>query len=328
MRMLESGGHDSKPISSCDFQPVPIEKARPTSSTSTTDEREKWAAQAYRLATVGEDNHYPCVAAFLCALTRRPLLELAEHTHFVHGVAWHPLNEYIATQSSDRAMHVYRISDTARGRVRARDARLVGTPSAFRVVPSGLGRSDAIAFAAHPARVPCTSCVLVTFVPRATPCLPPRLRWRRPRAAVGLGLGLGRGSSDLSPANLQIEKEWWKPWTTFRCTTMQAYDLAWSPTGDFWSRGARIMWRGCLRAWMVSVGTFLSCFMSHWCVGALRRLVLSCCISPLSPLPPHPDAVRATSVSVDLDVLQFFSWSAGAMLFFNGGSQGCLALSG
>lgn len=25
-----------------------------------------------------------------------------EHTHFVQGVAWDPLNEYIATQSSDR----------------------------------------------------------------------------------------------------------------------------------------------------------------------------------------------------------------------------------
>ena len=36
--------------------------------------------------------------------------EIAEHSHYVQGVAWDPLNEYIATQSSDRSMHVYRIS--------------------------------------------------------------------------------------------------------------------------------------------------------------------------------------------------------------------------
>src|SRR6202042_1372575 len=36
--------------------------------------------------------------------------EIAEHNHYVQGVAWDPLNEYIATQSSDRSMHVYGIS--------------------------------------------------------------------------------------------------------------------------------------------------------------------------------------------------------------------------
>jgi WD40 repeat protein len=36
--------------------------------------------------------------------------EIAEHSHYVQGVAWDPLNEYIATQSSDRSMHVYRIN--------------------------------------------------------------------------------------------------------------------------------------------------------------------------------------------------------------------------
>ncbi|KAH8899310.1 WD40 repeat-like protein [Thozetella sp. PMI_491] len=33
--------------------------------------------------------------------------QIAEHSHFVQGVAWDPLNEYIATQSSDRSVHVY-----------------------------------------------------------------------------------------------------------------------------------------------------------------------------------------------------------------------------
>ncbi|KAI0305092.1 WD40-repeat-containing domain protein [Multifurca ochricompacta] len=39
--------------------------------------------------------------------------------------------------------------------------------------------------------------------------------------------------SDLSADDLQFEKEYWKPRTTFRCTTMQVYDLAWSPTGEY-----------------------------------------------------------------------------------------------
>lgn len=32
---------------------------------------------------------------------------MADHNHYVQGVAWDPLNEYIATQSSDRSVHVY-----------------------------------------------------------------------------------------------------------------------------------------------------------------------------------------------------------------------------
>ncbi len=61
--------------------------------------------------------------------------------------------------------------------------------------------------------------------------------------------------SDLSAEELQNEKEYWKPRTTFRyeryqraltrarahpygvvllgVTTMQVYDLAWSPTGEY-----------------------------------------------------------------------------------------------
>lgn len=35
--------------------------------------------------------------------------EIAESLHVVQGVAWDPFNEYIATQSSDRSMHIYRI---------------------------------------------------------------------------------------------------------------------------------------------------------------------------------------------------------------------------
>ena len=50
VRTLEIRWHDSKPISTCDFQPVPFKKARPASD-------KHFPAQAYRLATGGEDNH-------------------------------------------------------------------------------------------------------------------------------------------------------------------------------------------------------------------------------------------------------------------------------
>lgn len=33
--------------------------------------------------------------------------QIAEHSHYVQGVAWDPWNEYIATQSSDRSVHIY-----------------------------------------------------------------------------------------------------------------------------------------------------------------------------------------------------------------------------
>ena len=36
--------------------------------------------------------------------------QIAEHNHYVQGVTWDPLNEYLATQSSDRSVHVYKLS--------------------------------------------------------------------------------------------------------------------------------------------------------------------------------------------------------------------------
>ena len=50
VRTLEIRWHDNKPISTCDFQPMPFKKARPTSDKGFT-------TQSYRLATGGEDNH-------------------------------------------------------------------------------------------------------------------------------------------------------------------------------------------------------------------------------------------------------------------------------
>lgn len=58
-RTLEIRWHDSKPISTCDFQPSSFKKARPQQQNGGDgmEWAEKWAEQKYRLATGGEDNH-------------------------------------------------------------------------------------------------------------------------------------------------------------------------------------------------------------------------------------------------------------------------------
>lgn len=47
------------------------------------------------------------IARIYNAATGSLVRQIAEHSHFVQGVAWDPLNEYIATQSSDRSVHIY-----------------------------------------------------------------------------------------------------------------------------------------------------------------------------------------------------------------------------
>lgn len=51
-RTLEIRWHDSKPISTCDFQPISFKKARPNPG-----QEKNFASHSYRLATGGEDNH-------------------------------------------------------------------------------------------------------------------------------------------------------------------------------------------------------------------------------------------------------------------------------
>ncbi|GAA6014361.1 hypothetical protein JCM10207_005435 [Rhodosporidiobolus poonsookiae] len=47
--------------------------------------------------------------------TGSPLCKIADHGSYVQGVAWDPLEEFIATQSSDRSMHVYSYADAPTG---------------------------------------------------------------------------------------------------------------------------------------------------------------------------------------------------------------------
>ncbi|KAJ7209271.1 WD40-repeat-containing domain protein [Mycena pura] len=166
-RTLEIRWHDSKPISSCDFQPVPVKKARPPAG-----DLRAFGAQAYRLATAGEDNH---VRVWMV------------HPHIQPpGLGGDPAParparvEYLATLSRhSAAVNVVRFSPNGEFLASAGDDGMV-----------------------------------IIWAPSATP----------QTSTYG---------SDLSAEDLQHEKEYWKPRTTFRCTTMQVYDLAWSPTGEF-----------------------------------------------------------------------------------------------
>ncbi|KAK7042652.1 WD-repeats-region domain-containing protein [Favolaschia claudopus] len=174
-RTLEIRWHDSKPISSCDFQPVQFKKARPQG-----DPR-AFASQAYRLATGGEDNH---VRVWMVYPNIRPAEVEAESMPDA-GPPRPARVEYLATLSRhSAAVNVVRFS------------------------PNG----EFIASAGDDGMV-------IIWAQSATP----------QTSTYG---------SDLSPEDLQHEKEYWKPRTTFRCTTMQVYDLAWSPTGEYLLTGS------------------------------------------------------------------------------------------
>ncbi|KAF4632469.1 hypothetical protein G7Y89_g5658 [Cudoniella acicularis] len=97
------------------------QNAKPTFGDDGTEDKEAWrtrhmcrstGAEIYDLAwspdgvyfiTGSMDN----VARIYNAQTGQLIRQIAEHQHYVQGVAWDPLNEYIATQSSDRSVHIY-----------------------------------------------------------------------------------------------------------------------------------------------------------------------------------------------------------------------------
>ncbi|KAH9925021.1 WD40 repeat-like protein [Epithele typhae] len=169
VRTLEIRWHDSKPISTCDFQPVPFKKARPTAD-------KLFPSQAYRLATGGEDNH---VRLWMVHPNILPP-SLVEGAGDAPPAPRPPRVEYLATLSRhSAAVNVVRFS------------------------PNG----DMIASAGDDG-------MIIVWAPTNSP------------HASSYG-------SDLTPEDMQHEKEHWKPRTTFRCTTMQVYDLAWSPSGEY-----------------------------------------------------------------------------------------------
>lgn len=62
-----------------------------------------WSPDGQFFITGSMDN----VARIYNANDGRIVRQIAEHNHYVQGVAWDPLNEYVATQSSDRSIHIY-----------------------------------------------------------------------------------------------------------------------------------------------------------------------------------------------------------------------------
>ncbi|XPS94052.1 Chromatin assembly factor 1 subunit [Ascochyta lentis] len=62
-----------------------------------------WSPDGVYFITGSMDN----VARIYNAQTGAIVRQIAEHNHYVQGVAWDPLNEFIATQSSDRSVHIY-----------------------------------------------------------------------------------------------------------------------------------------------------------------------------------------------------------------------------
>lgn len=67
-----------------------------------------WLPDGRYVATGAMDN----ITAIYDAETGRRVCELADHLHYVQGVAWDPLNEYLATQGADRTVHVYRLRES------------------------------------------------------------------------------------------------------------------------------------------------------------------------------------------------------------------------
>ncbi|KAF8473917.1 WD40-repeat-containing domain protein [Kalaharituber pfeilii] len=62
-----------------------------------------WSPDGVFFITGSMDN----IARVWNAQTGQIVRQIAEHNHYVQGVAWDPLNEFIATQSSDRSVHIY-----------------------------------------------------------------------------------------------------------------------------------------------------------------------------------------------------------------------------
>ena len=75
-----------------------------------------WSPNGETLAVGGTD----FVARIINVQDGHVIREISEHNHYVQGIAWDPLNEFIATQSSDRSVHVHNLQ--TRRHDRDRDA--------------------------------------------------------------------------------------------------------------------------------------------------------------------------------------------------------------
>ncbi|RBR23440.1 uncharacterized protein FIESC28_03622 [Fusarium coffeatum] len=100
---------------------VPSETPQTAFGSDAPEDKESWrakhmcrssGAEIYDLAWSPDGIHFIIgsmdnIARIYNAQSGTLVRQIAEHSHYVQGVTWDPLNEYIATQSSDRSVHIY-----------------------------------------------------------------------------------------------------------------------------------------------------------------------------------------------------------------------------
>lgn len=68
-----------------------------------------WSPDSKYIATGSMDN----ITRIYDTITGQQVSQLAEHNHYVQGVAWDPRNEFLATQSADRSVHIYSLKHSS-----------------------------------------------------------------------------------------------------------------------------------------------------------------------------------------------------------------------
>ncbi|PKS09887.1 hypothetical protein jhhlp_004510 [Lomentospora prolificans] len=100
---------------------VPSETHQAAFGSDGLEDKETWrarhmcrssGAEIYDLAWSPDGSHFIIgsmdnIARIYNTASGYLVRQIAEHSHYVQGVAWDPLNEFIATQSSDRSVHIY-----------------------------------------------------------------------------------------------------------------------------------------------------------------------------------------------------------------------------
>ncbi|GAA5944693.1 hypothetical protein JCM3775_007579 [Rhodotorula graminis] len=100
-----------------------------------------WSPSGDRLLAGSVDH----TATIYDVLSGAPLYKIAEHTNYVQGVCWDPRGELIATQSSDRSMHVYKVRDAKKGGAGGVEVHAVGKNSRLEVQRRPLSASSSSA---------------------------------------------------------------------------------------------------------------------------------------------------------------------------------------
>ncbi|KAL5611626.1 hypothetical protein BROUX41_000791 [Berkeleyomyces rouxiae] len=104
---------------------VPSETQQVAFGSEGLEDKETWrarhmcrssGAEIYDLAWSPDGNYFIIgsmdnIARIYNSQTGYLVRQIAEHSHYVQGVAWDPLNEFLATQSSDRSVHIYSLKN-------------------------------------------------------------------------------------------------------------------------------------------------------------------------------------------------------------------------